>query len=190
METQESIILVINGQKVVDRQKALQVLEARDGWRCTYPGCFDPLDDDPDERHAPTIDHKYPQSRARDEGWTMEEIWNLDNLQIMGRRCNAKKADLIYNEDGTLPRKGRIRNIKSERPQICSACNSGRLLSYGETCEVCGSDPQPKSWPNWAKVEPKECDHSLFWCWLCGSGIAPRVPASATAFGVPEGEEE
>src|SRR6478735_5591240 len=112
----------------VDRDASVLMLIDRDGWVCQYPGCTLPFDSDPNGKHAVSVDHIYPQRRAKEDNWTYEQIWDLDNLQLMGRSCNARKSDLLYNEDGTLPNTGRTVSVKVPRPQKCDECLNGRLL--------------------------------------------------------------
>lgn len=165
-------LIVIDNKLMVDKTRTIEELIERDGLQCMYPVsatklCDKPFDEEEDGRHSITIDHKYPQARAKAEGWSFEEIWDLTNLQLMGKLCNAKKSDLLYNEDGTLPVRGRVKAIKMPRPERCDLCMNGRLLMPDEICPVCESDAQPKSWPRSLQREPKECDHSTYHCWLC-----------------------
>jgi hypothetical protein len=157
---------------VPPRTELIAALRARDGERCMYPECNKPFDKG---THLLTIDHVYPQSKAREEGWTEEEIWALDNLQLMGKSCNARKGHLIPNEDGTLPsRATKTKAIKVARPDLCETCYSGRLLFIGEICPDCSSGPQPAAAPKALQVSPKECDHDNFHCWMCFIGHVER----------------
>ena len=173
--------MILNGNNKSD---VVEFLIERDGQKCQYPDCtldFSPI---PDHKLSITVDHIHPQSRARSDGWTEDEINHVDNLQLMHKSCNAKKSDLLYNEDGTLPVRGRVKVPKAERPELCDFCESGRLLMIDEICEVCGSGPQPLAFPKYLQREPKECDHSTFHCWLCVTGLVERVPAvQRIAFG-------
>lgn len=154
------------------RAQVTEFLKRRDGDECQYPGCSLPFVDEADHNLSRTIDHVYPQARARMEGWSMEEINSMDNLALMHKKCNARKKDFIYNADGTLPVPvSRIKNIKSERPMICNLCDSGRSLYEGQTCPLCGAKPSPHSFPKYLQREPKECDHAEFHCWGCVTGI-------------------
>lgn len=174
---------------VVDKAATVQELIARDGLRCMYPisateFCDKPFDPHENDRHSITIDHRYPKARAKAEGWSFEEIWGLDNLQLMGKSCNARKSDLLYNEDGTLPEKFRDRSIKVPRPENCDLCMNGRLLNLDETCPMCYSGPQPASFPKAMQRSPKECDHDVYHCWGCVTGLtAERRPAIETVLG-------
>jgi len=103
----------------------------------------------------------------------------------MGKLCNAKKSDLLYNEDGTLPVRGRVKAVKLPRPETCDLCMNGRLLMPDEVCPICESDAQPKSWPRSLQREPKECDHSQFHCWVClVHDPTLRRPAYEDVFGI------
>src|SRR5687767_3100328 len=88
----------------VPRAQLVADLRTRDGATCQYPGCHESLDfsvvEGPNEV---TIDHWIPQYYGKANGWTIEEIWDLSNLKLMHKKCNAKKGDRIPNEDGTLP---------------------------------------------------------------------------------------
>jgi len=183
-------LIVVEGKLVVDKATTIQELKDRDGFRCMYPVsadkfCDRPFDTEEDARHSVTIDHKYPQAKAKRDGWTFEEIWAIDNLQLMGKICNAKKSDLLYLEDGTLESRGRVKSIKMPRPENCDLCMNGRLLFPDEICELCYSEAQPKSYPRTLQREPKECDHSTFHCWVClVHDPSLRVPAvQRLAFG-------
>ena len=171
------------------REEIVDALIERDGLRCTYPDCNEPFDPEMDRRHSITIDHIYPQSKARADGWTYEEIWNIDNLQLQGKICNAKKSDRVYDEKGMLPHRGRVRVTKGPRPAYCELCDSGRLLYPGETCPECNSGPQPSTFPSTLQKTPKECSHG--WvnptdhCWMCVVGHVDRCPAAVSAFGNP-----
>ena len=165
------------------RVELVAALRQRDGDVCLHPDCGQPLDfsitDGPLE---PTIDHWIPQWRGKANGWTMDKIWDLDNLKLMHKRCNAKKGDLVPNEDGTLPAKKtstfRFRREKrAQRPEICTACNAGRELGMDEWCNACGSGPQPARYPKWRQMSPKDCDHDLFFCSSCFLGFVPRRSA-------------
>lgn len=179
------------GLMVFDREGTINNLIARDGERCMYEGCTLPFDPDPNGKHSISIDHIYPQVKCNAEGWTYEQIWDETNLQLMGRSCNARKGDLVYDEEGKLPfRSFRDRTVKLPRPDNCDTCYNGRILFFGEECPDCGSGPQPRSAPKYAQKTPKECSHG--WtnpadhCWMCWIGHIERAPASRTVFGVKE----
>lgn len=170
------------------RAELVLALIERDGDECRY--CH--RDFSVRER---TIDHVYPQSRAYAEGWTYDQVWSLDNLALACKPCNAKKSDLILNPDGTIPKRRERtfryrRDKRAQRAEICNACNAGRNLGPDEVCAACSSGPQPERWPRWAKVPSAECDHELFWCWACGSGVVDRTPASEMILIKGEGQEE
>lgn len=172
------------GQFSFDRKSAIEFLIERDGFKCQYPGCTAAFSPDPDDRYGLSLDHIYPQVKAKSDGWTYEEIWDLGNLQLMHRVCNARKSDLTYDEDGNLPnRGGRTKSVKMPRPEACGYCDNGRALYPGQTCDICYSGPQPARWPATMQRKPKECDHKVYHCWLCVVGHVPRIPASASVFG-------
>ena len=173
----------------LNKVEVIALLIERDGYRCLYPDCTVEFSAIPDHKWSITIDHIHPQAVGRLQGWTEDEINHIDNLQLMHKACNAKKSDLLYNEDGTLPTRGRVKVPKAERPEHCSLCENGRLLLVDpdtgpEYCPVCERGPQPLQFPRSLKREPRQCDHSTYHCWLCGSGLVDRVPAvQRLAFG-------
>ena len=170
----------------VPRAELVMLLRELHGDMCMHPDCLGALDfnvtDGPLEV---TIDHWMPQAFGKANGWSMAEIWDIDNLRLMHKKCNAKKGDLIPNEDGTLPAKV-TRNWKNRRakrvnrPEICTACNAGRALQENEHCRACGSGPQPARLPRWRQVKPSECDHEKFFCWGCHLDPDLRVTALTT----------
>lgn len=183
-------LIVVEDRVLVDKARTIEELTERDGYRCMYPidigkFCDRPFDTEEDGRHSVTIDHIYPQAKAKADGWTFEQIWDLSNLQLMGKLCNAKKSDLLYLEDGTLESRGRTKATKMPRPENCDLCMNGRLLLPDEICELCYSEAQPKSWPRSLQREPKQCDHSTYHCWVClVHDPSLRVPAiQRIAFG-------
>jgi len=184
------VFIEISGRNTLDKEGTLLELMERDGYKCQFPGCTLPFDLDSNDKHSISLDHIYPQVRAKEDGWTYEEINALSNLQLMGRSCNAKKGDLVYNADGTLPYNPVIRSVKLPRPEECGDCMNGRLLLEGEVCEYCGSDPQPRRFPKYAQKKPKDCSHGwtnpMDHCWMCVVGHIERAPASRTVFGVYE----
>lgn len=163
---------------VEQRQKATRAeiyaaLTARDGTTCQYPGCGNELDfsvtDGPKEV---TIDHWIPQSWGFENDWTYDQVWAFSNLKLMEKKCNAKKGDLLPNADGTIPEKVTRtfkyrREARGQRPEVCTACNSGRNLEDGEWCNACGSGPMPARYPKWRQMSPKDCDHDAFYCVAC-----------------------
>jgi len=169
----------------LDRDTIISELRVRDGDNCKLPSCGKPLDFSITEGpQRVTIDHQYPQARARQDGWTERQIWDLSNLDLMHRACNARKSDKVYNDDGTLPESpSRQKAVdKSNRPMVCNLCESGRLLLEGETCELCGSGPQPATAPRYLRVKPSECSHGWGdnpdeYCWMCFIGHVERKPA-------------
>lgn len=163
------------------RAEIVDFLVVRDGLVCKHPDCGEALDLNATGSKEVTIDHREPVSWCRANGWTEEQIWDYSNLDLMHKRCNARKSDTRYLEDGTLPtRKSTFkfrREAKAQRPEICTSCNAGRNLEYGEVCASCNSGPMPERFPRWAKLSFNECDHELFWCWSCSIGLTPRAPA-------------
>lgn len=167
----------------IPRTEIIDALRARDGDICAYPDCGQTLDFSITEGpREVTIDHWIPQVFGKAEGWTREQIWALSNLKMMHRKCNAAKGDRMPDENGVLPpkteRTWRNRRAKrSQRPEICVACNAGRLLGENEHCRACGSGPQPARLPKWRQVKPSECDHDEFFCWSCH--LSPEIRVSA-----------
>lgn len=178
------------------RQDAVTDLIARDGLACQHPSCGEPIDLTAEGKLQATVDHWYPQSWCHENGWTYEQVWDLSNLKLMHRKCNASKGNLIPNEDGTLPPKHRKefryrRQKRANRPEVCVPCQSGRNLGPDEICAACGSGPQPYRWPRWAKVPSKECLHDgTFWCWACASGVVERPSAVEMIMVHGEGGDE
>lgn len=179
----------------VPRAELVRQLRQRDGDTCQHPDCDRILDFSITEgKREPTIDHHIPQIFGKENGWTMAEIWNLSNLKLMCKACNASKGDLIPNEDGSLPPKPQStfkfrRQKRAERPDVCTSCHAGRDLGPSEVCASCGSGPMPERFPRWAKVSSVECDHELFWCWACSIGIVTRPGSVGTAIRQADSDE-
>lgn len=176
------------------RAELVQELIVRDGLVCQFPGCGAQLDVDGIGPLEITIDHWIPQAWAYANGWTYEQVWDISNLKLMEKKCNAKKGDLLPNEDGTIPaRKVRTfryrRDKRAQRAEVCVACNAGRNLGPNEVCAACNSGPQPERFPRWAKVSSVECDHELFWCWACSIGIVDRVNTVGIAMRQADSDE-
>lgn len=168
----------------LSRDEIILSLMERDGTNCQLPSCSKPLDFSlVDGPQMVTIDHRFPQSKARESGWTEEQIWDLSNLLLMHRRCNALKGDREFDEEGNLelPIPQRKAVAKSERIPVCNLCESGRLLLEGEVCELCGSGPQPATAPRYLRVQPSECahgwDNTPNYCWMCFIGMVERKPS-------------
>ena len=168
----------------VPRIELVDALITRDGLVCQHPDCGRALD--PKEPEGPlqvTIDHTEPQVWCRENGWTDDQIWSLDNLTLMHKKCNADKGSRRFI-DGELEPKptSRLRYRRdrtAQRPEVCTSCNAGRDLGPDELCAACGSGPLPHRWPRWAKVSSKECLHDgVFWCWLCSSGLVEMPSAT------------
>ncbi len=158
------------------RAERIEKLTANWGPNCFFPGCGKPFLKEEDI----TFDHWIPQSKGG--------TWEISNLRMMHKRCNALKGDRMPNEDGTLPphpREFKVQAVdKSLRVPVCETCESGRLLIMDEICEICGSTPQPAAWPAYLQKTPKECDHSTFHCWMCVLDFIPRKTATERiAFG-------
>lgn len=144
------------------RNKIIETLRDRDGYSCKFPGCKKPFT----KTNPPTIDHWIPWSVASDS--------SIDNLKLMHKDCNNKKGNVVPNSDGTLTF-NKKRSIKMPRPKICQECYSGRILTIGETCEVCGSGPQPQKFPTAYKKKPANCSHAgQDHCWWCFLGFIKR----------------
>lgn len=157
---------------LLSRDERIAILEARDGPDCRI--CLKPFLDGQER----TFDHIKPRSKGG--------TWDIENLQLAHKRCNALKGDREYDENGNLPPLKREEKAlqkaphKTERPQICDTCMSGRILLPGEECPDCGSGPQPAVAPRALQVEPKFCDHSTSHCWLCFLGFIERKAAILT----------
>ncbi len=164
------------------RTELVDALWKRDGNLCMHPRCNKPLDRNAEGSQEVTIDHREPQSWCRDNGWSEEEIWNLTNLNLMHKACNASKSDTRYLEDGTLPvKENRFVNrrlARAERPEVCVSCSAGRDLGPDEICASCNSGPMPERFPRWAKMKASDCDHEAFWCAWCSIGVLPRAGAT------------
>jgi len=159
-------------QKQMTRAETIEALVLRDGPNCFHPDCGKEFKNEVDI----TFDHWIPQSKGG--------TWDIENLRLMHKRCNAIKGDRMPNEDGTLPvlyrelNSSERRAVKhAQRPEVCTKCNSGRSLSEEDVCEFCGSGPMPKTFPQWKKMRSSDCDHDLFWCWACALGFYERPPA-------------
>lgn len=165
----------------VPRTQLVADLVVRDGSLCQHPDCNKPMDLSLGEGPMQaTIDHWVPQIYGKENGWTRDEIWDLSNLKLMHRKCNAKKGDMLPNEDGTLPEKIRKtfryrRDKRATRPDLCVSCDNGHNLFADEVCGACGCNAQ--RFPRSAKVRYDECDHEIMWCWVCS--ITPEMRPSS-----------
>ena len=162
-------------KREMSRAERIEIISLRDGFLCFYPECTYKDREFKTEEDI-TFDHWIPRS----QGGT----WDVENLRLMHKRCNALKGDRMPLPDGTLPslrkepNSGQRRAAKrAERVAVCLKCNSGRALDYGENCDTCGSGPMPATFPQWAQMKPKDCDHELFHCWACMLGIYERPAA-------------
>jgi len=160
----------------LSREERIAALTERDGPDCFL--CGDPFKAGQDI----TFDHWIPRSRGG--------TWDLENLRLAHKRCNALKGDRMPNPDGTLPdivKKSTFRSKavkRAARPDLCTACENGRELGPQESCNECGVSAFPTRWPRWAKVTAAECDHADFWCWACGGGVVERKPAINSILGM------
>lgn len=165
-------------------------LRKRDGDICGMPFCDKPLDFS--IKSGPwevTIDHWYPQWYGKKNGWSDDKIWDLKNLRLAHKTCNAKKGERIPNDDGTLPERPKktfkySRDKKASRPEFCVKCNNGHDLLIGEICASCGCNAQ--RFPMSAKVPFPECDHEILWCWVCS--ITPELRPAAVDIAVLQSE--
>lgn len=171
----------------VPRTELVDALVTRDGLICKHPDCGRPLNlSEPEGPLQVTIDHREPQVWCREQGWTDEQIWSLDNLDLFHKKCNADKGSRRYLESGILEPKpvNRFkyrRDRVSQRPEVCTKCTAGRDLGPDEVCAACGSGPMPHRFPRWCKVPSKECLHDgIFWCWMCSSGLVEMRGATET----------
>lgn len=166
------------------RRDNIAELRKRDGDICGMPFCDKQLDftiTDQDSPWLVTIDHWMPQWWCREQDWSEDKIWELSNLRLAHKTCNAKKGERIPNEDGTIP--DRIvkkvfryrREKRAQRPELCTQCYAGNYLAADEVCAACGMTG--KAMPQWAKVKYNECDHELLWCWVCSITPDMRTPA-------------
>jgi len=169
----------------VPRAELVIALVQRDGTKCMFPGCGAELNFSISEGPKEvTIDHWMPQWYGKENGWTWDQIWDLSNLVLMEKKCNAKKGERVPNEDGSLPARVQStfrfrRQKRAGRPELCVECDNGHNLNVGEVCANCGCNAQ--RFPKAAKVKYNECDHKLWWCWSCSIGVTPRPAAVDTA---------
>lgn len=173
-----------NGNLKITRGEAKELLIARDGDYCRYPGCQNPFVFT--NSNPRTLDHYIARANGGSD--------DLSNLVLMHSRCNTLKGDRkwILNENGAmilepLRIKERVPKVPKRPPTDC--CNEGHDLGEGEICDTCGSLPQPLAFPKWAQVDSKECDHSVFHCKWCVIGLYPRTPASIEALVEYDGAE-
>ena len=164
------------GNMVFDSALAYEWIHERDGEGCSFPGCEHGFTENSGSPWFRTIDHIYPRSLGKLDGWTWEEIWDISNLAKMHRVCNQRKGDTPYNADGTLTLVEYTRSVKIVRPDVCSLCYAGRLLTKGEECPDCGLGPQPTTWPAYLQKDPRECAHDrTSHCKFCVPGFTERL---------------
>ncbi len=174
-----------NGTTLINRARAMQLLILRDGDACTMPYCKSPTEFS--ESNPRTLDHDLARANGGSD--------DLSNLFIMHQKCNNAKGDRLWigvDDNGfrvlePLPFKERRSSVVKRDPYEC--CNEGHSLGEGEVCGVCGSHPQPSTFPHWAQASPKDCDHEMFHCRDCVLGFVPRVPASVSAMVEYDGAE-
>lgn len=157
----EDLRLDVKPNKLV-RTQIIEFIAQRDGFHCFI--CKKNFAKGED----PTIDHWIPQSAGG--------TWKLENLRLAHSCCNSKKGSIIPNADGTITWPDRPpRSIRIKRPDQCNHCESGRILLVGEICELCGSGPQPATFPTAHKKKPKNCSHTgQDHCWHCVLGFVKR----------------
>ena len=161
---------------VLTRAERIAILIDRDGPDCFL--CKKPFT----STDKYTFDHWMPQSKGG--------TWEVSNLRLTHQRCNALKGDTMPTDANTVIIKERINAFRSkavkrsERPDLCQKCESGRSLGPQESCPVCGSGPMPDRFPRWAKAQVKECDHSSFWCWACSIDLIERKPTINNLLGM------
>lgn len=175
------------------RHEIIADLRKRDGDVCGMPFCERTLDfsiTDGDDPWLVTIDHWFPKWWGKENGWSDSQIWDLSNLRLAHKTCNAKKGERIPNEDGTLPdrRQKKVfryrRDKRATRPDFCFECNNGHDLFVGDICASCGCNAQ--RFPMSAKVRYDECDHEILWCWVCS--ITPEMRPAAVDVAVLQSE--
>lgn len=171
----------------MSRLDRIREISARDGILCFHPDCRKPFKNLTSDlalvkENLPllddiTFDHWFPRS--------LGGTWDVENLRLMHKRCNSLKGDKVPNEDGTIPgprseetASMRRARAKASRIEVCKTCMSGRNLGPDEYCDVCGAVPMPFRHPQWAKLNPNDCEHEgVWWCWCCMSGVVERKPA-------------
>jgi hypothetical protein len=143
------------------RSQIVDALTVRDGYLCYI--CEKSFK----TRKEVTIDHWWPLSAGG--------TWALDNLRLACQPCNSLKGDALPNADGSVNFVNKkVRSIRLPRPEFCEHCISGRILLMGEVCEICGSGPQPTTFPTAYKTKSKNCDHNTYHCFKCIVGLVPR----------------
>lgn len=148
------------------RQETIVFLQKRDGFLCFL--CKKPFA----HGERPTVDHWIPRAAGGSE--------EFDNLHLMHKSCNTKKADLVPNPDGTLPKreKSNFRTRKNSKREIlaglCYRCDNGRKLGEGQVCYECGMEAGPFDAPHYLKRPSPQCDHDDYWCWACCIGLVER----------------
>lgn len=72
------------------------------------------------------IDHVYPQSRARERGYSQEKIDTIDNLRPMNWRNNKRKDNDYPDYTSAITRDGN-KNIEREERKTVAAWYQSRL---------------------------------------------------------------
>lgn len=152
------------------RHEIIKAVSARDGYFCYI--ClldFNGQTNGKPNKECLTIDHFIPLAHGGS--------WDISNLRLACQPCNNLKGDLLPDPDGTVNFTKRVsRTPRMPRPQVCETCESGRLLHENEICPDCESGPQPYSFPKYRQRKPKNCDHSVYHCWMCIIGHEKRKP--------------
>lgn len=151
----------------LSRSEIVKFCRKRDGDLCYI--CTEPFT----EEDQATIDHFIPLAKGG--------TWDLENLKLAHSLCNSLKADLMPNPDGSVNLLEKTRKPRRlPRPTQCDHCMTGRLLLIGETCEICGSGPQPALFPTSNKKKVKNCSHTgVDHCWYCVLGFDKLKRGSA-----------
>lgn len=155
---------------ILNRTQTIESLVTRDGEGCQWINCTFEVD----EENPITIEHIIPRSKGgSDDLCNLELLCQIHNYYRANRDYeNYELRILVPIEKTAKPQK-----VKHRKPTDC--CNEGRNLGPDDVCFTCGSFPKPYNFPRWAKLVPKECNHSgVFWCWACSIGIYDRQEAS------------
>lgn len=161
----------------LSREERIAALMERDG-----PDCFLCKKEFKNGKVDMTFDHWIPQCKGG--------TWDLENLRLAHKKCNAQKGDLVPIDSVTVPKRVerdpfRSRAVKrSERPEMCQDCDNGRVLMPEESCDKCGGSPVPTRWPAYLHARFGECDHDTFWCGMCSLDIVPRKSALQSLIGM------
>lgn len=110
-----------------------------------------------------TVDHIYPKSLARTNGWLKERTWALTNLQLAHKACNVKKGN-AYEENGTEG----VVVLPEVRPPVLVDETTSDILPRREESGLVpevrsgqGEGVEEKiSWPERVKIEEKRYNSS------------------------------